>query len=489
MGIKGTRKFITKEVAQDADRYLGRKGEVWFQEGTSTIRFGDNITIGGQAITGGASDPLVLENTGVTFGVWLGDTVKFVKQNYGDQVDQIAPGIAITRGPQGGLFNPEAGDSYSEDVGNPYVENISDPGNAYYLGPTNTEWNANGWADLSDVTNRNYVSWLSVTDGAPPNLIGQELIMHDVTNDTYHTVKFLSWQYGSDGNTGGGFSYERREINVAAWFTKSDYGSEVDLISDQVHLTRDEFGAIYNTVTEESWDTAVSPQGTVWNGDGWDDLSDVTTREYVTFNSLWGDRDLDKKIMGKPLIMLDVANNAYWKIQFTQWSRSGNGGGFAYVRERVNVSNAQTGITFADGSHQTTAFTEQRLGILPQIKYTSSNSRWLSLNDIGKHIVVTQTGTNIVVPDYRHQPFPLGSAITIVNRSGGDIYVEMDNDDEFNVIYGAGTSDVGTIWDIPDAGGGNMATLLKIDTAAEGGDGHNWMISGPNITLNPEGAP
>jgi hypothetical protein len=67
MSIKGTRKFITKEVAQDADIYLGRRGEVWFQEGSP--RFGDNVTVGGQALSGGVSDPIMLSNTGVTFGI------------------------------------------------------------------------------------------------------------------------------------------------------------------------------------------------------------------------------------------------------------------------------------------------------------------------------------------------------------------------------------------------------------------------------------
>lgn len=55
MGIKGTRKFITKEVAQDADSYLGRRGEVWFQEGTQTIRFGNDVTVGGISLSGGGT--------------------------------------------------------------------------------------------------------------------------------------------------------------------------------------------------------------------------------------------------------------------------------------------------------------------------------------------------------------------------------------------------------------------------------------------------
>lgn len=44
-----TRKLISKEIAQDADQYVGTYGEVWFQEGTTTLRFGDDVTPGGVA--------------------------------------------------------------------------------------------------------------------------------------------------------------------------------------------------------------------------------------------------------------------------------------------------------------------------------------------------------------------------------------------------------------------------------------------------------
>jgi len=48
----GTRKLITKEIQQDADEYTGGIGEVWFQEGTQTLRFGNDETPGGISIGG-----------------------------------------------------------------------------------------------------------------------------------------------------------------------------------------------------------------------------------------------------------------------------------------------------------------------------------------------------------------------------------------------------------------------------------------------------
>ena len=48
-----SRKFILKEISQPAATYVGRSGEVWFQEGTTTIRFGDDVTPGGIPLSGG----------------------------------------------------------------------------------------------------------------------------------------------------------------------------------------------------------------------------------------------------------------------------------------------------------------------------------------------------------------------------------------------------------------------------------------------------
>jgi hypothetical protein len=474
----GTRKIVSKEIQQDADAYVGTQGEVWFQEGTTILRFGDGGTPGGELLTGGISDPVLLSRTGVTFGVWLSDEVKFVKVNNGDQVDQIAPGISITRGPRGHIFNPAAGDSYWPDEP-PYVQNVSDPGVAYFDAPTNTEWNADGWQDLSDVTMRTYLTWASIMDGNPPALVGQELIMHDVTNDMYHTVKFLSWQYGGKG---GAFSYVRRQINISARFTKTDDGSQADAVAPGLVITRGDNGAIFNAAAEDEWDSDVSPLGTAWNLDGWHDLSDVTQRQYLTFYTQLGAGNVGKRILGKPFVMKDQINNQYWKIEFTHWTPNNNGGGFSYVRERIDVPHAQQGISFADGSNQITAFTEQKLGVLPQLRHSASYDRWLNLSDLGKHILVTESGITLRMPDYRDQPFPMGSAITIVNHSGGDIYISMDNDDENNRIWGSGTTTSNTTWTVPDPGGSNMVTLLKIEFNADGeGDGHNWILSGPGI--------
>jgi hypothetical protein len=53
----GTRKLQSKEIQQDADAYMGSVGELWFQEGTTQLRFGDSLTPGGIPL-GGSAGPV-----------------------------------------------------------------------------------------------------------------------------------------------------------------------------------------------------------------------------------------------------------------------------------------------------------------------------------------------------------------------------------------------------------------------------------------------
>jgi hypothetical protein len=82
------------------------------------------------------------------------------------------------------------------------------------------------------------------------------------------------------------------------------------------------------------------------------------------------------------------------------------------------------------------------------------------------------------------QPFKIGSTITIVNRSGGDIYVRKDNDNESGTIYGAGTANSSTNWLIPDTGGGNICTLMLIEIHEYDYVTADWILSGPGIETN-----
>jgi hypothetical protein len=126
----------------------------------------------------------------------------FVKNDYGSEIDTfieddpVGDGIGITRGENQGIYNP-----YREENWN---ENNS---------PAGTEWNADGWENLSDIESRTYSNFYDAVGGQlGNNVVGANLIMHIISTDIYYAVKFLSW---TQGGNGGGFSYVKYGINLS----------------------------------------------------------------------------------------------------------------------------------------------------------------------------------------------------------------------------------------------------------------------------------
>lgn len=165
-------------------------------------------------------------------------------------------------------------------------------------------------------------------------------------------------------------------IGQSVDFVHSDNGSEIDiLIADDgygsgVGITRaNNQGGIYNPYREGGWDYDASPDGTLWNIDGWNDLSNVTTRSYSNLYAAFGSGGLGNKIVGTQCVMYLPDNGKYYTVKFTQWTQGGNGGGFAYTRRELDVSQLQEGIRFADGTRLTSA-----TGLGP-VKSTAANDR------------------------------------------------------------------------------------------------------------------
>ena len=145
-------------------------------------------------------------------------------------------------------------------------------------------------------------------------------------------------------------------IGAAVNFVKTNYGSEVDNIDTDVAITRGNQQGIYNPLVDGGWNSNDTPSNTEWNAEGWDDLSDVTSRTYTNFYDAVNG-NLGNNIIGLKLVMHDTVNDKYYTFIFTQWTQGGNGGGFAYTRQQIDVANPYTGITFPDGTKQTTAYT------------------------------------------------------------------------------------------------------------------------------------
>ena len=128
-----------------------------------------------------------------------------------------------------------------------------------------------GWSDLSTVSARTYNTFYNSLDGNIGSyILGKELVMRVISTSQYFTIKFTQWTQGANG---GGFQYERQEIDSSGntigssvIFTKTNNGSEVDVIvPGVVEITRGNQNGIYNAVSELAWNASVSPSGTTWN--------------------------------------------------------------------------------------------------------------------------------------------------------------------------------------------------------------------------------
>ena len=128
-------------------------------------------------------------------------------------------------------------------------------------------------------------------------------------------------------------------------------------------------------------------------------------------------------------------------------------------------------IEFADGTRQTTSAQQ-----IPQLKISTGADHRLSIDDMGKHIYVTNDRTRIIVPYDYDNPLPVGFTVVIVNNSGGTIDIEGDGSEYGGhidiTVPGAATSQY---WDLDSPG---MATLIKVDA-----DNNTWFMTG-NVSVN-----
>ena len=123
--------------------------------------------------------------------IWTGPTIIFERENFADweleeNQDRLTDIVWITRADLKGIFN-----IYSE---NTYINFIS---------PEDTEWSYGTTVDIGSLT---FSNWQETNGSFPPSMIGQDMVLHLITDDIYIDLKFTSWALGGEG---GGFSYER----------------------------------------------------------------------------------------------------------------------------------------------------------------------------------------------------------------------------------------------------------------------------------------
>ena len=109
-------------------------------------------------------------------------------------------------------------------------------------------------------------------------------------------------------------------------------------------------------------------------------------------------------------------------------------------------------IEFADGTRQTTSAQQ-----IPQIPITNGADHRLCLDDMGKHIYITNSDTRISVPYHYDNPLPIGFTVVIINNSvSGNVSIDADGNNLDIIVPGAATSQY---WDLASPG---MATLIKV---------------------------
>lgn len=477
------RALVEKLGGRTVSEYAGNAGELFWDPNTGNLRLSDGSTVGGLGIA---------ESSPWAEDIYAGPWVHFVRPDDSPEVvDEVIPGVLhIARNP---------------GEGNGSIYNATQEEDGSTSTPYFTQWNTDGWADLTNIKNRYYENLQSAWDGSGYKTVHFEWIMK-VSNyegpDRYFLVRFLTWDSGTNDATGA-FSYIRRELNVDAFFERVDTNDEEeallsgDAIAPNLILTRGSNGGIFNwgldeeeNRIEDNYDDT-SPANTLWNWEGWDNLENLKSRDFRPFADLvYAENWYGKQIVGREFIMWDTANDEYYAIKFTRWNNNSNWSypGFAYVRRKIDQQKLSHGLNFEDGTTQRTAYTTKVGGTIPPAPaLTAKNldmTRWINSDDIGKLIIMDGNGPNsVTIPDTSTLHWPVGGVVTILNKSGNTLYIYKDNDDENGTIYGNGTGDSSTGWQVPDTGGYNLVTLMKIE---QGMDNYynDYILSGVGIEVD-----
>jgi glucose/arabinose dehydrogenase len=125
--------------------------------------------------------------------LWTGPTITFTKGASSDPTeaanqDRMTPNVWITRGSSQGIYNIKTEGAYTHN-----------------FSPSNTLWAIGTTAN----TNLTYQTWEDTFGGIlnlQANIIGQDCVLHLISEDVYLDIKFTVW-----GNSGAGspFTYQR----------------------------------------------------------------------------------------------------------------------------------------------------------------------------------------------------------------------------------------------------------------------------------------
>ena len=121
---------------------------------------------------------------------------------------------------------------------------------------------------------------------------------------------------------------------------------------------------------------------------------------------------------------------------------------------------------------------------LPQVRRNTYDKTYnFKLSDAGKHVYFRNNESRLILPPYSRVPFEVGTVLTVVNASGGEIYIGMDPATIYRGTFliprydGSEGSFPGGYGGVQcsDYGGGQIITMLKV--AENYSDGSVWIVS------------
>jgi len=132
---------------------------------------------------------LILAGSAGAQTVWTGPEITFTKPNGADWMlpenqDRITDNVWITRQNFQGVYNIAVEAGYGA------------------LSPADTEW---AYGDADDYQNLTFETWVNWATFCPPCTLGQDAVVHLISEDIYIDIRFTSWSCCGFG----GFSYDR----------------------------------------------------------------------------------------------------------------------------------------------------------------------------------------------------------------------------------------------------------------------------------------
>jgi uncharacterized delta-60 repeat protein len=256
------------------------------------------------------------------------------------------------------------------------------------------EWNVQGWDDLTNVADRAYTTSMRAlfsSGGVGNEVEDAQLVMRDRVNDTYYKVDFSSWTSGG----GGGFAYERRQINAngslgdPVLFTHEDYSDTVDVIAPGVIVTR-------------GLSKPLDSSPIRWNADGWDNLGDFSSRSFhASMESALGETNgVGSEFEGTEWVMQDLSTGKYYKVDVTHWQQRG-GGGVAYERSEIVFNDGvNEGSDIAIINEMPLSSESGDFAINPitgEVTYVGDLSSWDGRSDLSFNLAVQDVAGNRTV--------------------------------------------------------------------------------------------